>query len=337
MTSRSATVHSRGPTARHSDSLSEYKAALDGAAIYAASHFGRLRVTGKDALDLLNRLTTNRVDQLPAGQSAMTVLVDERARILDLLAIANLGGELLVLTSPGASHQVIQWLDRYTFGEEIAVQDVTNATAMLSLLGPEAPAILARITGVDTKSVAPNAALRLSLAGVPASLVRRSEPALASLDIVTQGDDSPKVWRALKSAGATPIGEEAWQALRVERGVPLHGHELTDTYNPLEAGLVACVSFNKGCYVGQEVIARLDTYKKLQRRLARLRFPPGTVVAEGDALEVNGRRVGAVTSVAQRPTDGAVLALGYVRLKGLDGATAPSLQGKPGVAAVVLS
>lgn len=335
MTPHSATVRPAGPKPRSTDVLSEYRAALDGAAIHDASRFGRLRITGKDALDLLNRLSTNRVDALPAGECAMTVLVDERARIMDLLTIANLGGEMLVFTSPGAARRLVQWLDKYTFAEEIAVQDASDSTAVFTLLGPEAPSVLGRAAGMDTKMAMPSAALHLSFGGVPLTLARRDAPWLSSWELVVPADEAARVWHALAGTGAVPMGEEAWQALRVERGVPLHGRELTERYNPLEAGLAACVSFSKGCYIGQEVIARLDTYKKLQRRLARLRFPPGAIVAEGDALELDGERFGAVTSVATRPTDGAVLALGYVRLTALDSASRLSLAGKPHVAAEV--
>ncbi|MDP3062831.1 MAG: folate-binding protein [Chloroflexota bacterium] len=335
MTSHPTAAHSRELTPRYTDTTSEYRAALEGAALHDASRFGRLRVTGVDALDLLNRLSTNRLDRLSAGESAMTVLVDEKARIIDLLTVANLGDELLIFTSPGAAQRVVQWLDKYTFAEEIAVQDVTDSTAMLSLLGPESPAVLARLPDLDMKGAAPNTASRLSLDGVAAILVRRDAPWLPSWDLVVPAGQAARVWDALAGAGATPMGEEAWQALRVERGVPIHGHELTEQYNPLEAGLAACVSFDKGCYIGQEVIARLDTYKKLQRRLVRLRFPPGAAVAEGDALEQGGKRVGVLTSVATRPADGAVLAIGYVRLTALDGAVRLSLADKPGVVAEV--
>ena len=336
MTSHPSAAHSREPKARYADTTSENRAALEGAALHDASRFGRLRATGVDALDLLNRLSTNHVERLPPGESAMTVLVDEKARIIDLLTVANLGDGLLIFTSPGAAERVVQWLDKYTFAEEIAVQDVTDSTAALSLLGPESPTVLARAANVNVMNVAPSTTLRLSLDGVAASLVRRNAPWLPSWDLVVPAGLAARVWDALARAGGTPMGEEAWQALRVERGVPIHGHELTEAYNPLEAGLAACVSFDKGCYVGQEVIARLDTYKKLQRRLARLRFPPNAAVAEGAALEQDGKRVGVLTSVATRPTDGAVLALGYVRLMALNGATRLSLADKPGVVAEVL-
>jgi folate-binding protein YgfZ len=262
--------------------------------------------------------------------------VDEKAHIIDLLTIANLGDELLALTSSGAQQRVVQWQDRYTFSEEISVQDATEATAMFSLLGPDAPAVLARILDVSVSGLAPNVALRLSVGGVSATLLRREPPWLPSWDLVVPADGAARVWEALAEAAATPLGQEAWETLRVERGVPAYGHELTGQYNPLEVGLTACVSFNKGCYIGQEVIARLDTYKKLQRRLARLRFAPSTAVAEGDALGLDGKRVGAVTSVATRLTDGAVLALGYVRLTALDGQSRLSLAGKLGLIAEVL-
>lgn len=324
------------PTQSHTDVAREYLAARDGVALHNSGRFGRLRVSGKDALDLLNRLSTNRVDTLPHGQSAMTVLIDERARIIDLLTIANMGEHLLVLTSPGTAGRVVEWLDRYTFGEEIAVQDASGATSQLSLMGPQAPALLSQLAGMDLSGLPEAAATRVHLTGIEAALVRRCAPVLASWDLVTSPEGGCRLWGLLAQHGATPMGHEAWNALRVERGVPIHGHELTDEHNPLEAGLATCISFSKGCYVGQEVVARLDTYGKLQRRLVRLRFLEDATAAEGDKLEVGGTNAGAVTSTARRPTDGAQFALGYVRLTALQPNPVLTVAGKTGTQAQVL-
>jgi hypothetical protein len=115
-----------------------------------------------------------------------------------------------------------------------------------------------------------------------------------------------------------PIGTQAYEAVRLQHAVPLYGHEMGDAYNPLEAGLIGSIDFHKGCYIGQEVIARLDTYQKVQKRLVRLRFSPDAKVFQDAALEDDGQQVGKVTSVTSLPITGERIGLGYVRTGSLE-------------------
>jgi tRNA-modifying protein YgfZ len=144
-------------------------------------------------------------------------------------------------------------------------------------------------------------------------IIRRPLGELPSFDLILSPEAAPPVWQQLTGAGITPVGLEAYQAVRVRYAVPLYGHEMGDAYNPLEAGLIGSVDFHKGCYIGQEVIARLDTYQKVQKRLVMLRFAPEASVSQGASLEHNGQAVGAVTSVTRIPTTGGLIGLGYVR------------------------
>ena len=141
----------------------EYAAAREGAAVVDRSNFGRLRITGADALDLLNRLSTNNLIDLGPGEGASTVLTTNKGRIIDLLlVVARLGGELLVVTSPSAAEKVVEWIDLYTFGEDIAVQDVTEETALLSVVGPSAGDLL----GPGVRSLGLYGACEIDIEGV---------------------------------------------------------------------------------------------------------------------------------------------------------------------------
>ena len=305
----------------------EYQAALAGhgpgrAAVHDHSYAGRLQATGKDALDLLNRLSTNQVLDLAPGQGAPTILTTDRGRILDLVAVVNTGEYVLLLTSPGMPQAVVQWLDKYTIMEDLTVTDVTASTTMLTVLGPESRAALERLCGVSLAGLAPFHCTTGRIAGHQVRIIHRPLGALPSYDLVMTHSTSsgqaaeaaPPVWNALQEAGLTPLGLAAYEALRVVQGVPAHGNEMGDDYNPLEAGLVGAISFTKGCYIGQEVIARLDTYQRVQKRLVMLRFPPGAQAAPGAALMRDGKAVGSVTSVVHAPDRGELVGLGYVRV-----------------------
>ena len=286
----------------------EYAAAREGAAVVDRSNFGRLRITGADALDLLNRLSTNNLIDLGPGEGASTVLTTNKGRIIDLLLVARMGDELLVVTSPGAAEKVVEWIDLYTFGEDIAVQDVTEETALLSVVGPSAGDLL----GSSVRSLGLYGACEIDIEGVLVRAVRTDAFGTTGYYILAPASQAEEAWDALARMGAVPMGEDAAETLRVEQGVPRYGRELGEEFNPLEAELLSSISFDKGCYIGQEVVVRLNTYDKVQKRLVGVALDSGEPEPEA-RLEVDGKEVGFLTSVVDSPLLGHPLALGYVR------------------------
>ena len=288
----------------YTDAAAEYAALTTSAAVYDNSHLGRLKATGEDGLDLINRLSTNKVVDLEPGQGAPTILTTDRGRILDLIGVVNVDDYVLLLTSPGAQQQVIDWLDRYTIMEDLVVEDITSQDTMLSVLGPESAAILAQSAAVELDGLLPYHSILARIADHEVRIISRPLGELPNFDLLVSHDAAASVWESLIASGVTPAGEDAFQAMRMDYAVPVLGRELGDSYNPLEAGLIGSIDFAKGCYIGQEVIARLDTYQKVQKHLARLKFSADAQVSQGDLLRSEGRDVGLVTSVARIPTDG---------------------------------
>ena len=285
----------------------EFQAAVARAAVYP-NDAGRLRLTGEDARDLLNRLSTNLIDPEAApGEVAVTVLTSDRGRIVDLVYVIHCGDHQLALTSPGQQQKVIDFLDKYTIMEDLEVEDVTDTRPMLTLTGPDAAGILSRVNHDD--------ALAAAAATDPEDPERPPTFHLLPVDSGAAG----RILAALESAGAVSISAATAETLRIARQQPAHGAEMSDTYNPLEAGLIGAIDFHKGCYIGQEVIARLDTYQKVQKYLVALRFEaePADAAALPGARLVNeaGAAMGVVTSATAVPDkDGArVIGLGYVR------------------------
>ena len=300
----------------YSDTAAEYRSVTEGAGLHDNSRAGRLKATGEDALDLLNRLSTNGVVNLRPGRGAPTILTTDRGRILDLLGVVNTGDYTLLLTSPGCQPAVIQWLDKYTIMEDLVVEDLTPATALLTVCGPQSGAVLSTVLAADVGEPAAleaYATLTAAIAGQEVLAIRRPLGRLDAFDLLLARQSAPPVWAALAESGIPPVGLDAYEAALVQQAVPRHGRELGDAYNPLEAGLIGSIDFAKGCYIGQEVIARLDTYQKVQRYLVRLRFSDAAQVSEGTGLEQEGRNVGKVTSLATLPTTGEMVGLGYVR------------------------
>lgn len=292
----------------------EYRALSSGVAVVDRTDVGRLSVTGGDAVDLLDRLSTNALSRLEVGAGAVTVLTTNKGRIVDLLHVHRGEGRLVVFTSPGNGRQVAERIEFYTFVEDVHVEDVTAKSTMLSLAGPGAGVFLDELTNGRASSLALMSRLSAQVSTVSVEVYRSDLLGAPSFEIVGETEQRGPLLAYLRERGAVPVGADAVEAFRIERGIPTFGAELTEDYNPHEANLVHHVSFSKGCYIGQEVIARLQAYRKVQKYLAGLRWSDGDV-APGSFLSDGGKRVGVVTSAARLPDMGANVGLGYVRRK----------------------
>ena len=291
----------------------EYRAVTTAAGLHNASYMGRLKATGDDGLDLLNRLSTNKVIDLTAGQGAPTILTTDRGRILDLIGVINVDEYILLITSPGAQQQVIDFLDKYTIMEDLTIEDVTEESFMFSVLGPDSKAAVESAAGTTLGDLPTYHSITVEIGGHEVRIVHRPFGDLPSYDMLMDSDATTGVWDHLTASGITPVGEEAFEAARLNYSVPEYGREISEAYNPLEAGLIGSIDFAKGCYIGQEVIARLDTYQKIQKHLVRLEFSADATVSEGDVLTDAGQEVGKVTSVTNIPTGLGLVGMAYIR------------------------
>jgi len=291
------------------NTLEEYHAIRERAALVDRSYYGRLRIGGNDALDLLNRLSSNKVIDMPSGEGVSTVLTTNKGRIIDLLLVMNMGEYLLVITSPQTPAKVVEWLDLYTFGEDVTVEDVTEETALISLMGPKAGKILGT---ADAEALPLYGVAEVTIGDIQLPVIRTDVLGIASYDLLTTTSQAEKVWDALAQAGAVAVGEEALETVRVEQGVPRYGREMGEEFNPLEAGLNSSISYVKGCYIGQEVVLRLNTYDKVQKHLMAIAFEEDSP-AIATHMEIEGKDAGVLTSVVDSPILGYALALGYIR------------------------
>ena len=269
------------------------------------SDCGRLWITGAEALDLLNRLTTNNLETLPDGTARSTVLTNGDARVLDHLRLAAVDSGIWCIASPDRAEAVAEWIDLYTFGEDITVVDMSADTAQLTVAGPLAADALASagypVPALDGVSTSGDAVVIASPFG--------AHPAY---DVLLPVADAELAKAALRAA-AEEVSAEAFEAYRIAQGVPAYGAEFGAFNNPLEARLLGSISDDKGCYTGQEVIARLQTYRKVQRLL--MSFTSDAPATPGDTLETeDGSPAGAVTSACETG-DGRTLGLALVAAK----------------------
>ena len=285
----------------------EYAAAHGGAVVYDSSPLGRLRLTGATRVDFLHRMSTNDMNGLKTGQGAATIFTTPLARIVDRALVYLREDDLLMLTSRGAQVKVANWLRKYIFfNDDVQVRDVSREFGMLSIYGVKASEAASQIAGENVGDLALHA-WRLA-ANV---LVARADAIGGDgFHLIAAPDELAALWQAAVEAGAVPIGEQAFEVLRIESGQPRYAHELSETYIPLEVDLWPDVSFSKGCYIGQEIIARMESRQRLAKQMVGLRAREPIQV--GSDVYMDGSSVGKVTSAAARP-DGTSIGIGFVK------------------------
>jgi folate-binding protein YgfZ len=287
----------------------DYQATLEGAAFYPQGGAGCLRLGGADRLAFLQRLTTNDVNLLSSQRSVLTVLVSPTARLLDVLRLVQDGESILALTLPGHGAATYNYLrQRIFFMDKVSLEDASPEYAQLDIEGPQAGAVLQRsgfssIPGMDE-------AARVEISGHPARLIGQTGLTGAGYRLLLPASLRAGFEDTLLRLGAARLSAESHQVLRVEAGLPGAGAELIETYTPLEVGLDAAVSGAKGCYTGQEVLARQLAYDKVTQRLVRLKLD--APVPAGIRLYLDDEPAGEITSAAISPRFGPI-ALAVVR------------------------
>ena len=287
-----------------------YRALTQDVACVPRSAASRLRFSGTDAAELLDRLSTNGLTGLGPGTGTATVLTTNKGRIIDLLTVSDSGEGLMAIGSAPAASRVLEWIDFYTFDEDMHAADVTEDTFMVGLAGPRAADVVGELAGSAAASLESFGIVRAKVDGIDATVLRSDFLGRAEFDVIVASGNSERLGESIGLA-APAVGPESVEVVRIERCIPAFGPELGEDRNPLEAGLIGSISFNKGCYVGQEVIARLNAYDKVQRRLAVVRSSAGPI-AVGDEVIAGDARMGVVTSAVGHP-DGGWIGLAYVR------------------------
>ncbi len=282
-------------------------------ALFDRGHWGRIRLTGADRARFLHNQTTNDIEQLSAGEGCHTVFVTSTGRTIDLATVYAFDESLLVVVSPGMSQQLYDWMDRYIFfSDKVTLSDESEKTFIFTVLGAEADLVMQQIGADDAVGKPDFSHVELSLPEIgEITVATGSELSVNGYTVLGKKEQADAVWHRLLAAGAKAATTDQWEALRIQQGRPAAGQELTDDDNPLEAGLWHGISFEKGCYIGQETIARLNTYKGVKKRLWGLKL--SAPVAVDSAILVADAKVGKVTSVVSAG-EGA-LGLGYVRTK----------------------
>lgn len=288
----------------------EYAAITRACGVLDRSERGKLALSGAEAKSFLQGQVTNDTEGLTPGHGCYAAFLTPKAKMLGDLRILDTDDELLLDTERSALQELFNMIRRFSIGYAVELHKRTVECGLLSLLGPEADQVCRMAFGE-----VPGPREHDHQAAGSVRLIRTD----VGVDLLCPADQTASVQEAAVEAGAEPVGEEAAEILRIERGRPRYGLDLDDSVIPQEAGLnERAVSFTKGCYVGQETVARLFYRGKPNRHLRGLRC--ASPLEPGSELFYEDKPAGRVTSVAVSPRLGPI-ALGFVRREVPVGAT----------------
>jgi folate-binding protein YgfZ len=311
-----AEVNGQEVAAHYGDWLAEYAALRDGAGVLDLSFRGRLCVLGADAQRFLNGQVTNNVKDLPIGQGCYAALVSAKGKLHSDLNIYRLENEMLLDFEPGLSDAVAQRLEKFVIAEDAQVINAAPDYGLWSVQGPKAAEVVGSLSPrfiVPPKTMAVSKMEEAALGEIYVAATPRMRG--RGLDLFVPAHAMKEAATRLLAQGGRLCGWQALETARIEAGLPRFGADMDETNLAPEALDARAISYAKGCYIGQEVIARIRTYGRVAKSLRglRLRGDGKEAPAKGAKLYLDQKEVGSITSATWSPAMQAVIALGYVR------------------------
>ncbi|MDX1623069.1 MAG: hypothetical protein R3199_03720 [Gemmatimonadota bacterium] len=298
-----------------------YRAAREGCALFPRPDDALVEVSGPERLPYLNDLVTNKVDGLRPGEAVRAFLLNPtKGRTVADFLVAEAGETAWLECRGGSKETVLEQLEKYYFGQEVGFHDRSGERAIFSLQGPAAPEIL---TGLipDVPPAAEGEHETAFIGSTECRVVRWDDTGSGGYRIWIPAEEADAIRAVLEEAGVVPGHEVAWTVLQIEAGIPAFGRELTEEIIPLEAPTGNAIDHEKGCYPGQEVIARLWARGRPAKELRGLRVVSGEAPAPGTVLDAPDKESAAtVTASGTSPELGGV-ALAYVHRSCLEEGT----------------
>lgn len=291
----------------YGDVASEHAAARETAAVTRMTHYRTLMLTGADSNSFLAGLSTNRVTELKPGQGNCQFMLNLKAKVEAEIRVLVGTKETHILTDS----QGLEWteasLKKYLFNEDMEFQNRSAQCRILKLVGPQTPQILERLSKTSIVDMSPLDHVVCELAGSETTVIFDPLGQLPGTELLVSAKAEEGILAAIADAGARPIGIAALNILRLEEKQRWFGIDYDNSNLPAETNLLdQSVSFTKGCYLGQEIVARMQTYGQARKQSVPIECHAASQIDPGSELLHQGKKVGTVTSIAARPGGGAV-------------------------------
>ncbi|MFZ5651680.1 MAG: glycine cleavage system aminomethyltransferase GcvT [Bacillota bacterium] len=300
---------------QYSGILEEHRAVRERAGLFDVSHMGEIEVRGPEAESFLQGIITNDVSVMEDGRIIYSLMCNEGGGVVDDILVYRLSaGRYMLVVNASNTVKDLEWIKGRARGNA-GVADISGETALLALQGPKSADILGPIAGFSPDSVRYYRFREGEVAGVRCLVSRTGYTGEDGFELCLPAGDAARVWQALMESGRPlgllPAGLGARDTLRFEASLPLYGHELDDSINPLEAGLGRFVKLAKGDFTGREALL-IKSREGLSRRLAGLRMEDRGIPRAGYMVAIGGSPAGRVTSGTYSPTLDANLAMAYL-------------------------
>jgi folate-binding protein YgfZ len=300
------------------DPQKEFAALLHGCGIYDLGFRARISLTGNDRVRWLNGMVTNNIRDLAAGHGIYAFLLNPQGRILGDMVVYNLGESLMVETDRSQAEKIVATFNHYIIMDDVEVTNVGQLQTTLGVTGPKSRAIL-NAAGIEVPELQPLQMItprcKCDCGCSECTVVRGADAKRESCEIWLAPQDVSKTWHALIAAGATPVGSEALEVQRIVTGIPLYGVDIRERDLPQETEQMRALNFNKGCYVGQEIVERIRSRGNVHRTFTGFLMEGAATIAGGTKIVSGEKEAGEVTSVAvlRTPSGERTVALGYIR------------------------
>lgn len=315
--------------AYYGDPVSEHLTVRKGVGIMDAAHRGKVRISGRDRTLFLQKILSQDVNKLTPGSGAYSTLLDAKGRILAYMRIYCDEESFLTDTEPGLNEKIVQILNHYLFREDVVIEDVTLKYGLITIQGPRSRDLLSRAAGIEIANMAECAHFNPGIKDINCKVVRTTYTGEEGYDIYAPWDNLHTLWHWLtrgheNNLPITLFGLDALETLRIEAGTPLYSVDMDEDTIPIEANLDKAISYDKGCYVGQETISRIKFRGHVNRTFTGFVVnPPSTnnppIPVKGDRIykiihDIE-HQIGVITSGCLSPTLGRPIALGYIRIE----------------------
>jgi folate-binding protein YgfZ len=300
----------------YGDAAAEYSVVRDGGAgLIDLSMRGRVEVSGTEAVQFLNGLITNDVKTLEEGAWMHAAFPNVQGRLIAETRVLRLAGDRFLFDCEAATQeQILKTLGRFTLAGDFRVRDLSDELALVSLQGTRASQALSATLGSEAAQVERGRVLSMDWNSQPLHLIRATHTSEDGFDLFVSASEAASLWAALSSDGARAVGFDALDILRVEAGQPRYGVDMDETNVVLEAVSDDAVSFTKGCYIGQEIIARIHWRGHVAKKLTGLWFDEQGDAKRADKVRTpDSKEIGRLTSTAFSPRLNRLIALGYIK------------------------
>ncbi len=337
----------------YGDAVAEHLAVRGSAGIIDMTHRGKIRVSGKDSTRFLHNILSQDINKLTPGTGGHAVLLNTRGHMLAYMRLYSDDDSFLIDTEPGEAEKIIQILNRYLFREDAKIEDLTMQYGLLTVQGPRSRETISRISGIEIKDMDECGHINISINSINCKVARTTYTGEEGYNIYAPWDNLQYIWesiivrnpfvrhpehgsvshrddiKTMTSGEIIPFGHDAFNSLRIEAGIPLYSIDMDENTIPVEAGLDDAISYTKGCYVGQETIARIKFKGHVNRTLTGFIISPGResgsvsgnmiIPKKGDiicaAIDDARQEAGFITSACFSPTLNRVTALGYLKIQ----------------------